>query len=74
MVLSAVHLIFSVYLRCTNICCFFQCFSEHLQREKEVVEERRLEILKNLVNRTISEMAPVSTDENAAKVIAEGLI
>uniref|UniRef100_A0A9J8BBI0 Kinesin family member 20Bb n=1 Tax=Cyprinus carpio carpio TaxID=630221 RepID=A0A9J8BBI0_CYPCA len=67
-VLSAVHLIFSVYLRCTNICCFFQCFSEHLQREKEVVEERRLEILKNLVNRTISEMAPVSTDENAAKI------
>ncbi|XP_042623356.1 kinesin-like protein KIF20B isoform X3 [Cyprinus carpio] len=42
--------------------------NEHLQREKEVVEERRLEILKNLVNRTISEMAPVSTDENAAKI------
>lgn len=52
----------------------FQCFSERLQREKEIVEERaerRLEILKNLVNRTIGEMATVSTDENAAKVNAD---
>lgn len=52
----------------------FECFSERLQREKEIVEERaerRLEILKNLVNRTIGEMATVSTDENAAKVNAD---
>lgn len=54
---------------------FFQCFSERLQREKEIVEERaerRLEILKNLVNRTIGEMAALSTDENAEKVICRG--
>lgn len=56
---------------------FFQCFSERLQREKEIVEERaerRLEILKNLVNRTVGEIAAVSSDENAAKVIAEGFL
>lgn len=53
----------------------FQCFSERLQREKEIVEERaerRMEILKNLVNRTVEEMDAVSTDENAAKVNADG--
>lgn len=52
----------------------FQCFSERLQREKEIVEERaerRMEILKNLVNRTVEEMDAVSTDENAAKVNAD---
>jgi len=52
----------------------FQCFSERLQREKELVEERaerRLEILKNLVNRTVEEMDAVNTDENAAKVSAD---
>ncbi|XP_016139593.1 kinesin-like protein KIF20B [Sinocyclocheilus grahami] len=42
-------------------------YNDRLQRAKEIVEERRLEILKNLVNRTIGEMAAVSTDENAAK-------
>uniref|UniRef100_A0A671QQ63 Kinesin family member 20Bb n=1 Tax=Sinocyclocheilus anshuiensis TaxID=1608454 RepID=A0A671QQ63_9TELE len=42
-------------------------YNDCLQRAKEIVEERRLEILKNLVNRTIGEMAAVSTDENAAK-------
>ncbi|XP_026078578.1 kinesin-like protein KIF20B isoform X1 [Carassius auratus] len=38
--------------------------NKRLQRQKEIVEERRLERLKNLVN---SEMATVCTDGNAAK-------
>ncbi|XP_059386686.1 kinesin-like protein KIF20B isoform X2 [Carassius carassius] len=41
--------------------------NKRLQRQKEIVEERRLERQKNLVNRTIGEMATVCTDGNAAK-------
>lgn len=45
--------------------------SERLQREKEIAEERaerRLEILKNLVNKNGTEMATVDPAEDGTKV------